>query len=288
VNRFLGYMLTGSTKEEIFVFCHGAGSNGKSVLIRTISAIMGDYLRVIQPESLMVQKRNSSSASSDLARLAGARLVVGPETESGRPLAEAIIKQLTGEDAITARKLYEAEMEYHPTLKLVVAGNHKPLIRGTDHAIWRRVRLLPFALEFRTDKKRSPEDMRPLADRDLLSKLNDERADILACLIEGCLEWQRGGLGDTPAVMQMAVDDYRIEQDVLGGWISENTDPTGAAMATTLYLDYRGWAEIGGLRPMSIQAFGRQLAERGYRKATIRRGSEYSGISLAGSEVGPF
>jgi P4 family phage/plasmid primase-like protien len=288
VHRFLGYMLTGSVKEEVFVFCHGGGANGKSVLIKTISAIMGDYCRTIQPESLMVQNRNSGSASSDLARLAGARLVVGNETEAGRPLAEAMIKMLTGEDNITARELYKGEMEFEPALKLVLAGNHKPVIRGTDPAIWRRVRLLPFAVEFRMGNKTSPSDARPIADRDLLSKLNAERDDILACLIKACIEWQRDGLGDTPDVMHVAVEDYKAEQDVLGQWIADLTDASGATLAADLYRNYKSWAEDCGIRPVTLQAFGRQLGERGYRKTHIRRGWEYAGISLHGSDVGPF
>jgi putative DNA primase/helicase len=272
VHRFLGYCLTGSMEEQLFVFLFGHGANGKSVLLDILNRLFSDYARTVQPESLMLQKRSSSGASPDLARLAGARLLTGNETEGGQALAESLIKQLTAGDTIAARELYGRPFEFRPTGKLILAGNHRPIIRGTDGGIWRRIRLIPFTRNF------SPEERDP----QLVSRLAHELPDIAAWIVQGCQEWQRRGLADVPFAMEASTTDYRQDQDVLGQWLRERTyqTPTAQLSASDAYKNYRGWALDCGLHPISLQAFGRQLTERGFRKEHNRRGTLYHGVGL--------
>ena len=273
LQRFLGYALTGLIDEQIFLFAFGLGANGKSVLLRVLGNIWGDYARVIQPETLMLQTRTSSGPTPDLARLAGARLVLGSETEEGKALSEALVKQLTGGDTLTARELYAAPFEFRPAFKLILAGNHRPSIRGTDHGIWRRIRLLPFTRRFAQEQQ----------DPGMAEKLLAESDDILAWLVEGAERYLRHGLGITPRCVLTATEIYRSDEDVVGEWMAERTDPSGVTQSAVLYADFQGWCSQTGHESLTVQSFGRRLAERGLPKDHSRAGAKYLGISLVGT-----
>ncbi|MGH6956966.1 MAG: DNA primase family protein [Caulobacteraceae bacterium] len=273
LKRFLGYCLTGLNREHVFVFAHGAGANGKTVLLNVCQAIWGDYGRTIQPETLMAQVRSGSAPSPDVARLAGARLVQGSETEEGRPLAEALLKQLTGGDTITARDMYSRPFEFTPRFKLMLAGNHRPRIKGTDNGIWRRIRLLPFNRTFAGEQR----------DPGLTAALIAEAPHILAWLVEGCRDYLEEGLDPVPSSIAAATAGYRQEEDVVGRWFAERVSRDGEALSSHLYADYRTWAEASGERALSLQAFGRRLTAKGIATRHTRNGQMYRGISLRGA-----
>ena len=177
---------------------------------------LGDYGRDCPAETLLAKR--DSGINNDVARLAGARLVCAIETEDGKRFAESLVKALTGGDTITARFLHREFFEFVPQFKLWLATNHKPTIRGDDHAIWRRIRLIPFSVTI------------PEAEQDgeLGAKLAEERAGILKWAIEGCLAWQRDGL-QTPEPVRTATADYRADMDRLGQWIDERCIVTPTA-----------------------------------------------------------
>lgn len=183
VKRWCGYMLTGSTSEQILVFCFGLGANGKSVLGDILRHILCDYARAIASETLTESKRTAGSATPDLAELIGARMAMSAETEDGAALAESLIKSLVSGDTMTVRKLYTAPVQFTPQFKLMMLGNHKPIIKGNDHGIWRRVRLLPFRRTFKPEER----------DAGLSEKLKVEAPHILAWMVEGCIDWQQRG-----------------------------------------------------------------------------------------------
>jgi P4 family phage/plasmid primase-like protien len=220
----------------------------------------------------MAQVRSGSAPTPDLVRLAGARLVLGSETEEGRPLAEALVKQLTGGDRVTARDMYERPIEFTPRFKMIIAGNHRPTIRGTDNGIWRRMRLLPFNRTFDLGQR----------DGRLTDTLKAEADHILAWVFAGCQAYLEHGLGAVPASISAATDQYRKEEDVIGLWLAERTQPTGECLSAVLYADFTVWCESTGQRARSMQAFGRSLAARGLQKAHTRNGATYTGISLPG------
>ncbi|MDP3332601.1 MAG: phage/plasmid primase, P4 family [Methylococcaceae bacterium] len=275
IKRWCGYLLTGSTSEQMFVFCFGMGANGKSVLADTLRFIIGDYARAIASETLTESKRQAGSATPDLAELIGARLAMSAETEDGAALAESLVKSLVAGDTMAVRKLYTAQVQFTPQFKLMMLGNHKPIIKGSDYGIWRRVRLVPFKRTFK------PEERDPA----LLDKLRAEAPHILAWMVEGCLDWQRRGLKDTPATIAQATGDYQEEQDLIGSWLSEccKLSPSNESSSTELYANYRNWCLDNGLKPNSNVALSRRLSERGFysRKSNGKR--LWSGISTDNS-----
>lgn len=272
LRRWIGYTLTGSTAEQILLFCYGLGANGKSVLGELLRWITGDYARSIPVEMLCESKRQAGGATPDLADLVGARLALTTETEDGAALAESLVKSLTAGDTISARPLYGRPINFAPQFKLLMLGNHRPVVRGTDHGIWRRIRLVPFRRTFAPDER----------DPHLLDKLKAEAPHILAWMIEGCIDWQRRGLADTPAVVAAETSDYRQEQDVIGEFLAEATvqSPVSEVSAGDLYARYREWAIESGLRPASKTSLGRRLGERGLTRRKSSGQVLWAGLSL--------
>jgi len=259
IQRVMGYCLTGETSEQCLFFFYGAGANGKSTLLNVIKELLGpEYSKQTPAESLMV-KTKGGGASNDIARLEGARVTLSNEVEEGSRLAESMVKQLTGSDPITSRFLYAEFFEYIPQFKLIIAGNHRPVIRGADDGIWRRLQLVPFLVTFSGAKK----------DPKLAGKLRAELPGILNFALEGCLKWQSGGLQPPPAILD-AVSEYKSEMDLLGQWVAENcvVGPEHKAQASMAYADYRSWATANGYQPLSANSFGRRLGEKYTRKKT--------------------
>jgi len=269
LQRAIGYSLTGLTTEQCLFFCYGHGANGKSVLLEVLRALFGEY--AMQADFSTFLLRRSEGPRNDLVRLDGARLVTASEIADGQRLDESLMKSLTGGDVIAARQLYREAVEFHLQAKFVLAANHKPIVRGRDHAIWRRFRLVPFTVTI-PEEERDPQ----LADR-----LREELPGILAWAVEGCLAWQRDGLA-APAEVLTATEDYRAEMDVLGAFIAERCQVANgvSVQAAVLYAAYRAWATQGHEELLSSTRFGREMATR-FPKAIVPGGRiAYFGIMV--------
>lgn len=256
VQKAVGYSLTGSTREQSMFILFGNGRNGKSVFLDIVSEIMGSYAMTMQAQTIMV-KQTSGNANSDIARLKGARLVTSSEPNEGVRLDEGLVKQLTGGDRVTARHLYGKEFEFEPEFKLWLATNHKPIIRGTDDGIWRRLNLIPFTVQIPDHK----------VDKNLTHKLRMEMVGILNWCITGCLMWQREGLKQPKAVAD-ASKEYRNEMDVITRFIEEccETGPGMKIKASELFNAYRDWARENNEHDFSNTKFGKEVSKKFHKK----------------------
>lgn len=273
VQKALGYSLSGLTTEQCVFFLYGTGRNGKSTFLEIVRLILGDYATNIQPESIMMKSSNSS-ANTDIARLKGARLVTSVEPNEGMRLNEGLLKQITGDDMITARKLYGDEFEFRPEFKLWMATNHKPTIRGTDLGIWRRIHIIPFTVTI-------PEDR---IDKNLGDKLADELPDILAWIAEGYRLWTAEGL-HKPKVVEDAVKEYQSEMDVISAFLSSDFCVDGdEAKASALYAVYCQWAAENNEYKMPSRKFGIEMTKH-YDKIRKTDAFYYKGVSLGGITV---
>lgn len=285
VHSAAGYTLTGDTREQVFFILHGCGSNGKSTFIGVLRDIFGDYETKTSTDTLV--EKNNTSNTNDVAALRGARFVSAIETSAGKRLAEALVKELTGQDAVTARFLYQEFFTFLPVFKLWLACNHVPIIQGQDHGIWRRIRLVPFGVQFQD----ADHDTGPYKDKDLPEKLKSEYEGILAWLVRGCLDWQKDGLPTAKAV-RAATGKLQQDMDVLGGFLGECCVFARNAQVTAkdLYTAYCKWAEANGEKPLSQRWFGLRLAERG--TCTNFKGARgtrcWQGIGLLCSDHTPF
>lgn len=267
VQRAVGYSMTASTVEQCVFFLHGSGSNGKSTFLSIVREMMGDYTVNIQPETIMV-KNSPGGANSDIARLKSARLVTTVEPNEGARLNEGLLKQLSGEDPVTARRLYGDEFEFIPQFKLWMATNHRPLIRGTDDGIWRRIKMIPFTVQIPDEKK----------DKHLAGKLRRELPGIFNWAIDGCRKYQEGGLQE-PRSVRGSTMEYRKDMDAIQQFIDECCEQSGECPAVSLYSAYSDWAKRNHQYEMNNNVFGRKMSER-YVKQKTRNGAVYIGIKL--------
>lgn len=269
IQKALGYSLTGKTSEQVMFILNGKGRNGKSVFLDVVSHIFGDYRTNIQPDSLMV--KNSQGANSDIARLKGARFVTTVESNDGMRFNEGLVKQLTGGDTVTARFLHANEFEFTPKFKVWMATNHRPIIRGTDKGIWRRIRLIPFEREFTEEE----------VDLDLTSKLLAESDGILQWMLKGLEMWQKERLGMCEKIL-MANKEYRQEMDVVSTFIEEcvNNSLGKEVKASELYQHYKNYCLQNGFFVLTSTKFGRELDNKGYIKTHKRTGKYYQNISM--------
>jgi putative DNA primase/helicase len=251
LQRAIGYGLTGCVHEHVLFFAYGNGANGKSTFLGTVHALLGDYA-VAAPRGLLFRARNERHPT-ELASLHGRRFVTCSEIEEGQAFDESLTKDLTGGDPITARRMREDFWTFPPTHKLWLAGNHRPVVRGDDEGIWRRMRLIPFTVTI------------PEADRDtaLPEKLRAELPGLLAWAVQGCLQWVRDGLR-APTLVRDATAAYRAENDVLGQFLRERVriDMSGMVSRAELRSTYEIWCREMGAEPVGARRLASRLRER--------------------------
>ena len=266
IQRSVGYSLSGSTAEQCAYFLYGIGNNGKSTFLDVIANLLGGYSSNVQPETIMMKKWGADSANSDIARLKGARFVTSEEPTEGVRLNEGLLKQLTGGSRVTCRFLYGDEFEYTPEFKIWVATNHKPVIRGTDIGIWRRIKLIPFEVTIPKDK----------VDKDLPKKLRAEYPQILKWAVDGCVKWRKSGIVE-PERVKDAVREYKQEMDLLAGFMEQcieiDYDSKEKVPARDLFRAYSKWAKENNEYEMSSKKFfteiGKKLPEKGRNSTGI-------------------
>ena len=253
IQKALGYSLTGDVREEVLHFCFGGGSNGKSVMANVIQNLMGDYVVTANFDLLAAR---DSSATNDIARLAGARIVLANETKENQKLDDQKLKALVSTEMITARFLYGEHFEFKPQFKIWLRGNHKPIITDSSEGAWRRIRLVPFENQIPLDKR----------DYGLEKKILSEKEGILNWMIEGCLLWQKQKLTKLPQRIDSASQGYREESDVLAEFIEEQclVDGRHSAEHYQLFAHWEIWCEKNGLQSHSLKSFTRQLGSRGF------------------------
>ena len=269
VQTAVGLALTGDTREQTMFILFGSGANGKTTFLNTIMSILGDYATATSTETFM--KKTGDQATNDIARLRGTRFVTTTEAEQGRRLSEPIIKKITGNDQVTARFLYGEYFNFTPTFKIFMATNHKPVIKGTDHGIWRRIKLIPFTTRIEETKQ----------DKTLEEKLKKEASGILNWLLEGTRRWREEGL-QTPNIILSATDEYRGEMDVIGNFLKECcVVKDGAAIRIReLYKAYAGWCEENNEHAVSERFFTLRLKEIGYEQCRTAEARYWSGLAL--------
>lgn len=278
VQRFFGYALTALTTEQMFCIFFGEGANGKSTLVDIVAHLLGDYATSVPVMSLVNENnRKGSEATPDLIRLPAARFVRSAEPKEGLPLDESLIKDLTGGEPINVRRLNHEFIEVHPLFKLAISCNRKPVIRGNDDGIWRRVALVPFLVQIPKEER----------DKGLSGKLKRELPGILNWMIEGAIDYlNRGGL-QPPEAVTAATQEYRDESDPLGAFVRAAIDvtrnPSDAVEQGQLYEAFKVYCTREGKTPLGTATFARRMPKTahdfGFEKGKASL-SIYTGIRI--------
>jgi putative DNA primase/helicase len=269
VQTAAGWALTGDVSEQTLFILFGSGANGKSTFLNTIMYLLGDYAIATPTETFM--RKNGDQNTNDIARLRGARLVTTTEAEQGRRLSEPLIKKITGNDQMTARFLYGEFFNFTPTFKIFMATNHKPVIKGTDYGIWRRIKLIPFTTRIPEEKQ----------DKRLELRLREEASGILNWLLEGTARWRREGLKAPEAILN-ATDEYRGEMDVIGNFLKERCvqKPGATIRIRELFKAYQEWCEENNEHAVSERFLGLRLKEMGFERTRTADARYWSGLAL--------
>jgi P4 family phage/plasmid primase-like protien len=270
VQRALGYALTGDATEQVLFFCWGQGANGKTVLLEVVAALLGaDYALTMRFESLLQAQRSAQNANGDIARLKVMRFVQASEAPGGRALNTAQLKELTGGDTITARRMYQEEESFRPQCKLFLRANHRPEVREQTLAFWRRMVLIPFLVSIPPEQR----------DAHLAETLvQTEAPGVLAWLAQGALAWRRDGLRP-PAKVLAATEHYREENDVISDFLAAEATLSPSAWSPTndLYQRFCEWwarTRAHHERPVNRVGFGRLLGER----QDLHEGKHHGGV----------
>lgn len=274
LQRLMGYLLVADTSEQALHFFYGLGANGKSVFCDVILKLMGDYAQVSSP--MLIMNRHGNGVPNDVARLRGVRASLMNETAQGARLDEAKVKDLTGGDKLSARFLNKEFFDFVPTHRLIIRGNHKPTINGTDDGIWRRLRLVPFTVSI------------PIAEQDLTlaRKLEGELSGILNWALVGCMEWQVTGLNPPPVIAD-AVREYREESDTLGRFVSECCEQRKLAeiKSSALFKKYQEFCEQAGERWIPSKDFPSEMQRRGFVSKRFSTGVKFLGLELRSDQT---
>jgi putative DNA primase/helicase len=267
LKRLLGYFLTASVKEEIFVFLYGEGGNGKGTFVKIVLAVLGAYAEILPASALLSSRRDRHP--TDIAKLEGLRLASSSETADGQFWNEARIKSLTGGDKQTGRKMRQDFSDFEPTHKLLIDSNNKPSLAKVDKAIRRRFHLVPFSVTISEEKR----------NRQLKEQLLSELSGIFRWAINGCLEWQRDGLQPPPEVLG-ATEEYFEEQDLLGQWIHSHCE-MGADFRTSSKSYFASWQAfclVNGEEVGTQRSLTNKLKQRGFGSCTVGKAND-SGLS---------
>jgi putative DNA primase/helicase len=256
IQRAVGYTLTGDTREQCLFFLHGAGANGKSTFIETLMALLGDY-GTSASQNILCFNKHVREPLDEIASLEGSRFVSIAETGESH-MAEVRIKQLTGGDTVTGKAHYQKATSFRPKFKFWIFGNSKPEIHGVDYAMWRRIKLIPFNVQFSIEEQ----------DSTLKEKLLRELPGILNWAIEGALAWQAEGRQIPPECVVKATNEYREDEDVLRDFIDEKIEKAKdhSLPHKELYRVYKDWhAEGSSEKPFSSKKLAQMLRDRGYK-----------------------
>lgn len=259
LQKVLGYFLTGWTTEQCFFIAYGAGANGKSTLIDIVSKIIPEHTVSISAGALMDAK-TIGTASPELAKTKGARLVLAAESNDTDNFNEAKIKQMTGGDKIYARPLYSQGFVFDPAFKIWLSTNHKPRINGVENGIWRRIHLVPFSVII-------PEQEQ---DRELAQKLEAEKDAIFSWMVEGARKLLGEGL-HKPAIVEEALKEYRSSMDSLHDFIADRTecDVNSRVQSSVLYESYVEYCSENGIEWLKQKDFSKKVADKGFKKIKV-------------------
>lgn len=284
LRRAVGYSLTGDTAEEVAFFVHGPGATGKSTMVDAIRSAVGAEplgYSMTSPFETFLKSRYAGSPRNDLARLNGARAVFAVEVDEGKALDTGVLKSATGGDAITARFLYKEFFSFRPQFTLWLVANHRPRVDADDDAIWRRLKIIPFE-HVVPEGRRDPEVKKRLRDPEIGGPA------VLAWAVQGCLEWQRDGLGQSPRVAR-ATDRYRHEMDPLDGFVGEVIEPADGEWlaARVIHAEHQRWAMATGKETVDTKIIASLL----YRIGAVRnrRGGKHGwlGVQLVSDRATP-
>lgn len=274
--RAIGYCATGDCSEQVFFVTRGNGGNGKSVAFETILYVLGSYATPLSSSVLLLNSYGEPASDPfAIASLVGTRFCLSSEVPHRARLNEARMKELTGQDSIQARYLYQDFFTFKPIAKYWIRCNEYPTMGASDSGIWRRIRCIPF--------DRTLKEVQEVYDARLREKLEAEAPGILRWIVEGSMKWAKHGLGEPQKSMMREKVMVQGEMDTLAPWITERitfVEDGQRTHLTELFKNYRDWCKDLGEKERSANWLSRELMNRGYKAGRSMYGRYFEGLVL--------
>lgn len=275
LQRLVGYSAVGMVGPHVLPFCHGSGGNGKGVFVEAVRAVLGDYATTAPSKFLMATA--FAGHETEIARLAGARMVVCSEVNEDDRFDEAKVKLLAGGDTLTARFMRADHFSFTPTHQLWLVGNHQPTVKSGGRSFWRRLRLIPF--EHEVPEQAMVEDLQGIL-------AAEHGPALMSWIAAGAAEYNRRGLAD-PARVRAATEAYARDQDTVTRFVEDccHLGPAHALQTrgNALRAAYERWCAAEGEDPVSAKALTTALRTRhGVDQTRVgkNRDRAYTGIAL--------
>ncbi|MEU3162918.1 phage/plasmid primase, P4 family [Streptosporangium sp. NPDC006930] len=273
LQRLVGYSATGSVARHVLPFAVGSGGNGKGVFLESLVAVLGDYATTAPSGFLMA--KSHAGHETEIARLAGMRMVVCSEVADDDRFDEVKVKQLTGGDSLTARFMRQDHFTFTPTHHLWLMGNHQPSVRAGGRSFWRRLRLIPF--EHEVPEEKMVDDLQGILAR-------DHGPALLAWIVAGAAEYAAHGLME-PEEVKAATAGYAADQDTVSRFVADACHLGGGVHVqikkTALREAYERWCFSEGETPVSAKKLTMELVRK-HGVGEDRTGASrfYTGITL--------
>jgi len=279
LQRLVGYSAIGLIGAHILPFAVGSGGNGKGVFLEALAKVLGGYATTAPAGFLMA--KTYAAHETEIARLAGARMVLCSEVNEEDHFDEARIKQLTGGDTLTARFMHQDHFTFTPTHQLWLMGNHRPTVKSGGHSFWRRLRLIEFNREVPENK--IIDDLQGIL-------ATDHGPALLSWIIAGAVAYAQGGLQE-PASVKTATESYAHDQDTVARFLEDACHLGGGdqvqVKASIVRNAYERWCLEAGETPVTAKALGGSLARAGVDTRAAHSGRFYLGITVLNSDPEP-
>jgi putative DNA primase/helicase len=276
LRRVVGYSAVGLVGPHILPFAFGSGGNGKGVFLESVAGVLGDYATTAPVGFLMTQQH--SGHETEIARLAGARMVICSEVNEEDHFDEAKVKMLTGGDTLTARFMRQDHFTFSPTHQLWLMGNHKPAVKSGGRSFWRRLRLIPFVHEVPEDKM--VDDLQGIL-------VGEHGPAILAWIVAGAVEYAKSGLGD-PEAVRAATKEYAADQDTITKFVAELCHVHVKTKVSDIRDEYERWCFNEDEAPVSGKKLTQELSRKfdvGQARSSSNR--HYTNIALSSDREPP-
>lgn len=217
--------MQGGNVNKRFAICTGLANGGKSAVFKLLGKMYGDYMGKFPKELLFRSNRVSSGqAKPELAQVRGRRIMSAQEATHMDSLDVGTLKELTGNDGMFVRNLYEEGSEINPQFTLFLQCNETPNIPGNDEATWARIRIIDFQalfvfknmLEAREVPRTFAEQMEKKmfhADPHLYNKFDDWAPIMLWRCFRRFPHYKEHGLYEPPEVTA-STDSYKSRSDL--------------------------------------------------------------------------
>lgn len=215
IQLVLGSALTTDVSNRLIWFLTGVSGSGKSTLLKHTHAVLGDYAGVI-PQGALIHG-DTQAHHSAVAGFRDKRFLHGSEIDRGHKWNVSLMKSITGNEPVTARRLYRHYEEFNVVGKIIIAGNETPTLPNVDSAVRARLRIIPFV---------SP----AISDPQLDTRLQAEYPAILGWLIEGAQRWVANGYPKTDAIDE-TTETYFTEEDLIAQFCDSYFTITGNPQA---------------------------------------------------------